>query len=1168
MPGRVEDLETSIRNATSPGFRGRLLARGEARDMIWREGVLPEDAPQFEESLSEDLLAYGYALLEHGLELTDANGSDELARRAFEFSATAIESVIVRGPSTSERGFHRFVAAAGFHLARFSARAYSLLHTAQEDSNTSPIEQCLVLLMMRDLRELTRLVSRWRAHPDATDEHLTEQLRMLLEPMPATAATTDPEEPTFDVLDVVDVALTDAFMGAISMAMLAFERGEEQLLFDAVARLQVGMQGSSTLGMVPQWWCHRLAIYLLRGLWQASFHQILPHGPSGDESGEWDRLRATFIASLLSRPRAEIDLWPSQLEAASRVLDTHENIVLSLPTSAGKTRIAELCILATLSEGKRVVFVTPLRALSAQTEAVLERTFIPLGKTISTLYGTIGVSEIDENILQDRDIVVSTPEKLDFALRNDASILDDVGLIVFDEGHMIGMNEREVRYEVQVHRLLNRSDADTRRIICLSAILPDGDQVQDFVGWLTDDQPRGLISSDWRPTTLRFGEVTWNQGDAKLNITVGGEEPYVPRFLVATEVPSNRRRTKFPNNQPELTLATAWRLVEDGQTVLVYCPQKSSVTSLAKVVVKLYKQGALESVFDGDPVVLQQALTIGQEWFPADHPILKCLQLGVAIHHGSLPGPYRKEIERLLQEGILKVTISSPTLAQGLNLAASTLVMHSLWRYGSLIEASEFRNIVGRAGRAFVDSSGLIVHPMFEPSGRARSNWENLVQDSQLRDMQSGLTRLTYALLKRMAQSLKISDISVLSEYVMGNANWQFPEIDDEDPKARNEAEANWDKQVASLDCALFGLLIDTNADSAELAAALDAALSSSLWARTVAHYQEPVRQVLRAGLVSRAALIWSGSTPEQRIGYYLAGVGYQTGQVLDAHAADLNEFLHVAEAAIELGVDDAAITALVSFSRIVLNIVPFAPKSLPMSWENILEGWLLGKPLTDFTSDENMEVVDFIEGTLAYRLPWALEAVRVRATVQPMTGIFLLDEPDFYLGLAVAAVETGTLNRSAALLMRTGFASRAGAIAAVSTTGTDFTSLGELWAWLGSELVMEKEQDENWPSPTTHDLWLSFTAKTSGSQRRTWVHEMHHANVTWNPGYEAAAGTAYRAMNLERGETILETADAQRVGVLDAALNPHRCGLLVVTDTGLSGTVQLSYRGPSDLYL
>ena len=186
-------------------------------------------------------------------------------------------------------------------------------------------------------------------------------------------------------------------MSALATAMLAFERGEVALLNDARAQLSIGMDGASELGMVPQWWCHRLAIYLLRDLWESSFHVRLPTLSPEAAAANWPILRDLFISSLYKRSRSEIDLWPSQLDAAARALNIADNMVVSLPTSAGKTRIAELCILACLATGRRVMFITPLRALSAQTEVVLEKTFTPLGKTVSSLYGSIGVTGVDQN---------------------------------------------------------------------------------------------------------------------------------------------------------------------------------------------------------------------------------------------------------------------------------------------------------------------------------------------------------------------------------------------------------------------------------------------------------------------------------------------------------------------------------------------------------------------------------------------------------------------------------------------------------------------------------------------------------------------------------------------------------------------------------------------------
>ncbi|MFX7849817.1 hypothetical protein ABTK11_22175, partial [Acinetobacter baumannii] len=72
MPETVEDIEAAIEEATTPGFREQLLARGEARSMIWRDGVLPEEAPAFDQLLSYDLLSYGYSLLGLGLRLVEA----------------------------------------------------------------------------------------------------------------------------------------------------------------------------------------------------------------------------------------------------------------------------------------------------------------------------------------------------------------------------------------------------------------------------------------------------------------------------------------------------------------------------------------------------------------------------------------------------------------------------------------------------------------------------------------------------------------------------------------------------------------------------------------------------------------------------------------------------------------------------------------------------------------------------------------------------------------------------------------------------------------------------------------------------------------------------------------------------------------------------------------
>ena len=321
----------------------------------------------------------------------------------------------------------------------------------------------------------------------------------------------------------------------------------------------------------------------------------------------WNDKRARFIASLYHRKRSEVDLWPSQLAAVDTIFNSNDNAVVSLPTSAGKTRIAELAILMCLAAGRRVVFVTPLRALSAQTEAGLAKTFTPLGATVSSLYGSMGSATTDDDLLADRDIIVATPEKLDFALRNTPELLDGVGLVVLDEGHMIGLGEREVRYEVQIQRLLLRDDANSRRILCLSAVLPDDDKLEDFVGWLSNDSEDGLITANWRATGQQFGTVSWAGEAARLDIQVGDQTPFVPNYLTAI-VPKGRRKKAFPTDQKELVIATAWRQIEEGHTVLIYHPVKRFVEPMARHILKLRKQGLLGDLPTIDSTALEVCL--------------------------------------------------------------------------------------------------------------------------------------------------------------------------------------------------------------------------------------------------------------------------------------------------------------------------------------------------------------------------------------------------------------------------------------------------------------------------------------------------------------------------------------------------------------------------------
>ncbi len=1151
-----EELVASVTAATAPGFRAKLLARGQSRAMVWQEGVLPPDAPRYSSLLSYDLLSYGYSLLAQGLRLLGIPGQDELARKAFEYAAEALEAVVSDGPKIPERDFHRLIAAASYHLGRFSARAYSLLHASVEGANLTVGERCIARLMLRDINALDEDIAAWRKAGTATDDVLISVVN--------SASAKSVDDSNSGVEQALDLALTDAFMGALAMALLAFERGEPALLTQAFSKLRIGLSGAAEFSLVSQWWTHTLALHLLSGLWDMSFHVRLPAGGAPQSVlDDWPRLRELFIASLYCRKKAEIELWPSQLEAAQRVLELNANLVVSLPTSAGKTRIAELCMLACLAAGKRVVFVTPLRALSAQTEVGLQQTFLPLGKTVSSLYGSIGASGADVDAITARDIIVATPEKLDFAMRSNPALLDDVGLVVLDEGHMIGLNEREVRYEAQIQRLLRREDASQRRIVCLSAILPEGEELSDFVGWLTADSDDGLIQKNWRPTRLRFGEVEWKSDHARLTVSVGDEKPFVPKFLLPVVPPKGRRKEAFPRDQRELCLATAWRLVEEGQSVLIYCPQRRSVEPYANAIVDLHGRGVLASVLTAEESVLAPAIAIGKEWLGEKHVLLECLKIGVAIHHGALPSPYRKEVERLLQQGVLRVTVSSPTLAQGLNLAATSLVFHGLEKGRERVEISEFRNVVGRAGRAYVDVEGLVLLPIFKDHGKHRKAWQTLIDDKSGRRMESGLIRLVLTLLLRMGEKLGTTDLSKLLEYVAGNAAWEFPVVINEAEDAQAAAVTDWQKYVTSLDTALFSLIGDQVVEDVDLENCLDLVLSKSLFHRRLKHLEESMQQLFKATMSARAKHIWAHSTAQQRRGYFLAGVGFQTGQILDARDTELEGLLIDANAALLGNDENGAIAAITAFAEIVFTIYPFAPNSRLSDWKPILAVWLQGKSLSSLTTGTSDEALRFVEDALIYKLPWAMEAVRVRGVANENSFGDMPTLSANELGLAVSAVETGTTSRSAAYLMQAGFGSRMAAIKAVKDGLGVFENSRELVQWLRSEQVVLLSRDAQWPMTETHVIWLNFIASFDAPAGSVWKHTKGVAEITWLDAVRPLEGTPLRIGGGAGDDNAVFLADYQQVGRLVMAVDPNRKGLLIATVNLDPNFIDWSYFGP-----
>jgi hypothetical protein len=1138
-------LASRLQAAVEPGMRGRLLDKGLARGLIWREGNLPEGATEFSESLTEDLLDYAHGVMALALKLRAAGApNSRVLDRAFLVAGEAIEAAVHRGEDSPDRGFHRVTAAVAFHLGRYAAQAYSMLPAGSEVQNLAPTEAALVQLLRRRLDELHKAFSGWLLNPENSDEAVANKLE---------------NDPDFDQADAVHSILTSSFMRGLALFDHALMTGAPDVAEEARASLFATADAARELNAVSHWWTTTLAAHLIDDLWKMSLHQQIPElPPDHEDHTRWRDIRRGYIQNLRSGIRAAIELWPSQLAAAKRSLDQSDDLVVALPTSAGKTRIAELCILRTLAAGKRVVYVTPLRALSAQVERDLAVSLRPLGFSVSSLYGSAGIKSGDDETIREGRVVVSTPEKLDFALRNDPTIIDDVGLIVLDEGHMLGPNEREIRYEALVQRLVRRSDAAGRRIVCLSALFPTPEEMSDLVAWIRADEPGDPIHSVWRPTRQRFGTLRWGSGVARLDAKVEEENPYVPRFIEQRKPPKGSQRRKlFPANKNELTLAAAWRFVEQQKDALVYCAIRPSVETLGRLVLDCIRHGVLTSLGQINQRV-KNAMAAGAEWLGEDHPAVACLEYGVALHHGGLPRPFLNEVERLLRAGDCRLTIASPTLAQGLNLSASVLLVPSIWRNKEIIPSAEFANVAGRAGRAFVDVEGLVLHVVWEKTSRktlyAVRKWEELVAAAKAPRVTSGILQLSVNIFRRIAKKAGVKVAEVI-DYVTGHDEaWNFDTTQEDKLYAD---EASWNRDIASLDVAILALLDGETADD-DVETELQSVLEGSLFSRELARLKAKVQDLLRTFVGARAQRIWSETVPAQRKGFHSAGIGLAAGKFIDTNLNDLVALLTQAEASILVEDKEATGKAIIAFADLVFQTAPFQPpKELPAKWREALLAWLEGKPSSEVLALCDGEGVDLIQEALAYRLPWAMEAVRVHALAMQHVNANTLT------GLGALAVEAGSSHVSVITLVRAGLTSREAAGAAVKSTAATFAVREGMREWLNSEMLQKLSDKGNWPTARSRQAWLQFFEGEQKSGRYKWKRDTQTVRVKWTGSLPVPGMPVIVEPSIGIYGAIL-TADYQPLGLLSAKMRRERQDL-VGARVGSDGTkVEIEFFGPT----
>ena len=445
--------------------------------------------------------------------------------------------------------------------------------------------------------------------------------------------------------------------------------------------------------------------------------------------------RGRGASALEARSGAE--LWESQITAlrAGLLSDSNRGLAIRMPTSAGKTRIAELAILDTLSRVPKLqaVYIAPFNALADEVETAMSGIFADLGFRVSSVLGNYyDIDDLEGSLVDSSDLLIITPEKLTLLLRTRPLHFENVGLVVLDEGHIIDSNDRGIGYEILLTRLRQHLP-DGARFLFLSAVISD-ENAADFAEWLCGD-PGAVASSEWRPAQRLDGifNATTNQIVYPFDRadTGGFPAPFVPRVVEPrtyrdyTPKTQSPKEVQFPSNSKrDVTAELAVRFASEGP-VIVFTTQPRWAESCAAGI-----QRALQLRRQTRGVDIPKAFrdvedlphplnsrVVAESWLGSDANVVRALSAGVGVHHGGLPDAVRRAIENDFRAGLLPVLTATGTLAQGVNLPAKTVVIHTLHQYDAdadegddqRVSLVDFWNTAGRAGRAGAETQGHVI---------------------------------------------------------------------------------------------------------------------------------------------------------------------------------------------------------------------------------------------------------------------------------------------------------------------------------------------------------------------------------------------------------------------------------------------------------------------------
>ncbi|OQV13156.1 Superkiller viralicidic activity 2-like 2 [Hypsibius exemplaris] len=451
-----------------------------------------------------------------------------------------------------------------------------------------------------------------------------------------------------------------------------------------------------------------------------------------------------------------------QQEAIS-CIDNMQSVLVSAHTSAGKTVVAEYAIAKGLKGNQRVIYTSPIKALSNQKYREMMEHF----------QDEVGLMTGDITINPNASVLIMTTEILRSMLYRGNEIMREVGWVVFDEIHYMRDPERGVVWEETIILL-----PDKVRFVFLSATIPNAIQFAEWITWL-HKQPCHVVYTEHRPVPLQ--QYLYPKGGKGLYLIMDENRTFrdvnfttamnqLQDSSTSDELGKKAQAHRNKSGASDVTKLVQMVMERNYEPAIVFSFNRRECEQLAMSLHKMdfntdKEKEMVESVFTNAIEVLSPE----ERKLPQILNTMPLLRRGIGIHHSGLLPLIKETIELLFQEGLIKVLFATETFAMGLNMPARTVLFTSMRKFDGkenrFITSGEFIQMSGRAGRRGIDTRGVVMLQVDEQIPAAVL--KGIVKGTA--DALKSAFRLTYNMILNL---LRVDGIS--PEYILERSFLQY----------------------------------------------------------------------------------------------------------------------------------------------------------------------------------------------------------------------------------------------------------------------------------------------------------------------------------------------------------------------------------------------------------